>query len=71
MSKPDSTLLEDAPLESGALAELLHRAVAEGRPLAATFDELLNEEGADDETADDMIRAVREWRDMPSTRRLE
>jgi hypothetical protein len=35
-------------------------------PLAMTFDELLGGDITPDETADDIIRAVREMRDTPS-----
>ncbi len=40
-------------------------------PLAMTFDELLGADDSDDETTDDMIRAVREMRDTPSNRSLD
>lgn len=35
-------------------------------PLAMTFDELLGDDTAPDETADELIQAVRQGRDMPS-----
>ena len=35
-------------------------------PLAMTFEELLGGNDAPDETADEMIQAVRQWRDMAS-----
>ena len=40
-------------------------------PLAMTFDELLRSDDAPDETADDIIRAVQEWRGAPSNRGLD
>jgi len=36
--------------------------------LAMTFDDLLGDDDATDETADDIICAVRAWRDVPSPR---
>jgi hypothetical protein len=36
-----------------------------------TFDDLLGDDAATDETADDIIRAVRAWRDVPSPRSLD
>lgn len=35
-------------------------------PLAMTFDELLGDDHALDETADELIQAVRQGRDVPS-----
>jgi len=45
-------------------------ALAEGQDicLARTFDDLLGDDDATDETADDIICAVRAWRDVPSPR---
>lgn len=37
--------------------------------LAMTFDELLGSDNAPDETAEDIIRAVRMWRDTPDGKR--
>jgi hypothetical protein len=54
-----------------ARAELLRSAAAQDTRLAANFAELLGDGGPADETADDMIHAMRAWRDAPSTRRLE
>jgi hypothetical protein len=44
---------------------------AQGICLATTFDDLLGEADATDETADDIIRAVRTWRDVMSFRTLD
>jgi hypothetical protein len=44
---------------------------AQGVCLATTFDDLLGEEDATDETADDIIRAVRAWRNVVSSRGLD
>jgi len=35
-------------------------------PLATSFAALLGDGGPSDETADEMIREIREWRDTPS-----
>lgn len=40
-------------------------------PLAMTFEELLGSDEESGETADDIIRAVRELRDAPSPRNLD
>ncbi len=54
-----------------AREKLMRLAEAQGATLATSFDELLGSGGDDtDETADDIIRAVREWRNTPSHRRL-
>jgi hypothetical protein len=39
--------------------------------LATTFDDLLGEDDATDETADDIIRAVQAWRAVTSSRSLD
>lgn len=39
-------------------------------PLAMTFEELLGGDDVPDETADEMIQAVRQWRDTPPGVRL-
>ncbi len=39
--------------------------------LANSFDELLGDGGPSDETADEMIVRIREWRDIPSSRSLD
>jgi hypothetical protein len=74
MAQTDSMPQTSAPPEDEAArahAELLRSAAAQDTRLAATFEELLGDGGPADETADDMIHAVRAWRDAPSTRRLE
>jgi len=50
---------------------LLHITQEQNARLAATFDDLFGNGGAPDETADDIIRAVRRWRDTPSTRSID
>ncbi len=46
------------------------KAVSRLVPLAMTFEELLGGDDAPDETADEMIQAVRQWRDTPPGVRL-
>ena len=41
------------------------------RTLANTFEDLLGDGGPVEETADEMIRVIREWRDFPTARSLE
>jgi hypothetical protein len=47
--------------------------VADGQEvaLATTFEDLLGEDGATDETANDIIHAVYAWRDVTSSRNLD
>jgi hypothetical protein len=40
-------------------------------PLAMTFDELLSHDDTPDETADDIIHAIWEWRDAATPRGLD
>lgn len=65
MAQTDSMPLTGTPPEDEAArarAELLRAAAAQSSRLAATFEELLGDGSPADETADDMIRAVRAWR---------
>jgi hypothetical protein len=59
MTQPHVTPLADTGHECG---------VADGQEvaLATTFEDLLGEDEATDETADDIIRAVYAWRDVTS-----
>jgi hypothetical protein len=54
-----------------ARAEILRMAQSQRATLAKNFADLLGDGGPADETADDMIRAIREWRDTPSNRSLD
>lgn len=54
-----------------ARAEILRLALGERTALATDFNDLLGNGGPSDETADQMIRAIREWRDIPSDRSLD
>jgi hypothetical protein len=54
-----------------ARAEILRLAQGQRTALATSFSDLLGGGGPSDETADEMIRAIREWRDTPSNRGLD
>jgi hypothetical protein len=54
-----------------ARAELLRLAQGQRGTLATSFSDLLGDGGPSDETADEMIQAIREWRDTPSNRSLD
>lgn len=54
-----------------ARAEILRLAQGERTTLATGFAALLGDGGPSDETADEMIRAIRKWRDTPSNRSLD
>ena len=54
-----------------ARAEILRLAQGQRTTLATGFTDLLGGGGPSDETADEMIRAIREWRDTPSNRSLD
>ncbi len=74
MAQPNTTPHVEAEREHGTAesrAGLLHLAHTQRGTLATTFDELLGDGSPPDETADDMICAVRAWRDVPSNRKLD
>ena len=54
-----------------ARAEILRLAQSQRDTLATSFSDLLGDGGPSDETADEMIQAIREWRDTPSNRSLD
>ena len=54
-----------------AREETLRLAQSHQATLATKFEDLLGDGGPPNETADEMIRAIREWRDVPSIRSLE
>jgi hypothetical protein len=54
-----------------ARAELLRLAEGKRTTLATGFADLLGDGGPSDETADEMINAIREWRDATSNRSLD
>jgi hypothetical protein len=51
--------------------EILRFAEGQRTALAINFAALLGDGGPPDETADEMIRTIREWRDVPSHRSLD
>jgi biotin synthase-like enzyme len=57
--------------EMMAREEILRLAESRQANLATKFEDLLGDGGPPDEKADEMIRAIREWRDVPSTRSLD
>ena len=54
-----------------ARAEILRLAQGQQTALATGFTDLLGNGGPSDETADEMIRAIREWRDTLSNRSVD
>ena len=52
-------------------AEILRLAQGQQTALATGYTDLLGDGGSSDETADEMIRAIREWRDTPSNRSFD
>ena len=52
-------------------AEILRLAQGQQSALATGFSDLLGDGGSADETADEMIRAIREWRETLSNRSLD
>jgi hypothetical protein len=74
MTEPNVTPSADTTHERDAAEARTTRhelVEAQGVCLATTFDDLLGEADATDETADDIIRAVRAWRDVMSSRTLD
>jgi hypothetical protein len=53
-----------------ARAEILRLLESQRDTLATNFADLLGDGGPTEETADEMIQAIREWRDTPSSRSL-
>lgn len=54
-----------------ARAEILRLAKGERTTLATGFGDLLGDGGPSDETADEMIQAIRGWRDTLANRSLD
>lgn len=52
-------------------AEILRVAESERTTLATGFADLLGEGGPTDETAEEMVQAIRKWRDAPSNRSVD
>jgi len=53
-----------------ARAEILRLAQSQRDTLATSFADLLGDDGTSNETADELILAIREWRDTPSSSSL-
>lgn len=54
-----------------ARAEILRLAQGKDTALATDFADLLGDGGPSNETADEMIQVIRDWRDTPSNRSLD
>ena len=54
-----------------ARAEILRLVQGQRTALATDFNSLLGDGGPSDETADEMIQAIREWRNIRSNRSLD
>jgi len=54
-----------------ARAEILRLAQGQRTALAIDFHDLLGDGGPPDETADEMIQAIREWRETQSNRSVD
>ncbi len=65
-------LVETTPRPAAPVARALacHEADPRNIRLAMTFDELLGDDDTADETADDMIRAIRAWRNARSSQQF-
>jgi hypothetical protein len=70
MKRIDTESFNQHASEIGARAEILRLAQRQKTNLATRFEELLGDGGPPEETADDMIRVIRKWRELPSTRSL-
>ncbi len=54
-----------------ARPEILRLAQSQRDTLVTSFGDLLGDGGPPEETADEMIQAIREWRDAPSNGSLD
>ena len=74
MARPKSTSspeVANAPDASTPGEKGDQEAHQNGVPLAMTFEDLLGDDETTDESASDIIRAVRAWRDVTSSRSLD
>ena len=71
MRRMDIYDFNERETEMLAREDILRLAKSQQANLATSFEDLLGDGGPAEETADEMIRAVREWRDFPSTRSFE
>lgn len=67
-SPPDAIDSQDASVTA---ADAGQKANQHGVRLAMTFEELLGDDETTDESASDIIRAIRSWRDVTSLRSLD
>lgn len=70
MKRIDTDIFNQHASEVEAREEILRLATYERTNLATRFEDLLGSGGPLEETAEDMIRAIRRWREVPSTRSL-
>ena len=70
MKRIDTDNFNERVPEMVAREEILRLAKSQQANLATRFEDLLGDGGPPEEAADDMIRAIREWRDLLSTRSL-
>lgn len=70
MKQMDTANNNQHPSEIDHREEALKRAKDQQPCLATTFDDLLGDGGPAEESADEMIRAIKDWRETSSTRSL-
>lgn len=70
MKRIDTDSFNQHASEIEAREEILGVAKRQQTNLATRFEDLLGDGGPPEETADEMIRVIREWRNLPSTRSL-
>jgi hypothetical protein len=71
MKQIDTENLNRRAPEMVAREDVLRLARSQQAILATRFEDLLGDGGPPEETADEMVRAIREWRDLPSTRSVD
>ena len=70
MKRIDTDNFNKRAPEMVAREEILRLAKSQQANLATRFEDLLGDGGPPEEAADDMIRAIREWRDLPSRKQF-
>jgi hypothetical protein len=68
MKRIDMDDFNERETEMLAREDILRLPKSRQANLATKFEDLLGDGGPPNETADEMIRAIRQWRDVPSTR---
>jgi len=71
MKQIDTDSLNGRTPEIIARGEILRLAKNQEASLATSFEDLLGDGSPPDETADEMIGTIREWRDLPSSRSFD